>query len=331
MAQAVTVGRVGMPTAPVVRKNFGRELAFGLMRLASRQFPGSWRMSRPRAYAERHLKRWLAAKVPQVPVVCSTKHGFELIIQPGIDKGIERSIWLHGTYEEGTLALFGRLLREGDVFLDVGANIGLMSLHAACLVGRSGKVFSFEPIPDIHRQLEANIALNRAGQVQAFLLALGARPGALPIYAHPEINRGSSSLVTPDGGEPAHVTSIMTLDDFVAREVHAPLRMIKIDVEGWELEVLKGGQATLSGPDAPLLCVECSQLHPMFGGSVVDLFDVIRTANSYRFFVLGGGKSRPSALVEVVGDDQLPTHDNLICIPTRGRNAVDLQTLVTVP
>ena len=257
------------------------------------------------------------------PVACMTKHDFNIIVQPGIDKGVERSIWLNGTYEEGTLAIFSMLLRKGDVVLDVGANIGLMTLHAACLVGETGKVFSFEPMPEIFAQLQSNIELNSATQVHPFSMALGAESGALPIFAHPEINRGSSSLLCDVTAKPAHVTRVLTLDEFVSREVPTPIRLVKVDVEGWELEVLKGAKATLSGQDAPILCVECSELHPISGGSIADLFDFIRRVNGYRCFVLEHGKGRPSDLIEVKNTDQLPQHDNLFCFPISGRNAVD--------
>ncbi len=249
------------------------------------------------------------------PVVCTTNHGFRLIVQPGIGKGVERSIYLTGTYEEGTLAVFSALLRPGDVALDVGANIGLMTLHAARLVGETGQVFSFEPMPDIFSQIESNIELNRAQQVRAYSTALGSQSNTLPLFAHPEINRGSSSLVSNEGAPPAAIAKIMPLDDFVSEEIRRPIRLIKIDVEGWELEVLRGASATLSRPDAPILCVECSELHPLEGGTVADLYTLLASDNKYRCFALKRGKARPSHLVPIPGPGELPHHDNIFCFP----------------
>jgi FkbM family methyltransferase len=238
-----------------------------------------------------------------------------LIVQPALDNGVERSIFQTGTYEEGTLAVFSELLRPGDVVLDVGANIGLMTLHAAHLVGKSGEVFCFEPMPDILEQLSLSVELNDVPQVRICPFALGARPTILPIYGHPEINRGSSSFVHYEERTPAAVAQVVKLDDFVAENIHKPIRLIKIDVEGWELEVLIGAEKTLSRTDAPILCVECSDLHPLQGGTIGDLYAFIIRVNDYRCFTLERGKARLSHLVPISHSDQLPHHDNLFCFP----------------
>lgn len=294
--------------------NLPRELAFAAGRLLSRQFPGSWRVANARAKARQMLHHFVERTIPSKPVVCTTNHGFKLIVQPGIDRGVERAIYTRGSYEAGTLWAFSQLLRPGDVFVDVGANIGLMSIHAARLVGDSGAVFSFEPMPDIFAQFQANIGLNAARHVRAFNLALGSEPGELPIFAHPEINRGSSSLLT--AGTPAtHIVAVSTLDSFAASHIKRSIRMIKVDVEGWELEVLRGGVDTLSGDAAPILCVECSELHGLSGGTLQDMFSEITSSNQYNCFMLEKGKEFPSPFVPITRVEQLPKHDNLFCFP----------------
>lgn len=299
---------------PAPKTHILRETAFAAMRLLSRPFPGSWRLARPRAAVVRVLRQFVALTIPSRPVVCTTNHGFRLVVQPGIDKGVERSIYLLGTYEEGTLWVVSRLLRSGDVFVDIGANIGLMSIHAAQLVGREGAVYSFEPMPDVFAQLQANIALNATNHVVAVPLALGSAAAELPIFAHPEINRGSSSLIAEDR-QPSHVINVSTLEEYADVFIRRPIRLIKIDVEGWELEVLRGMNGILAGDDKPILCVECSQLHGLQGGTLADLYRLVHDTNGYRCFTLKRGKEHPSPFVEVASVDQLPRHDNLFCFP----------------
>ena len=299
---------------PAPRTHIPREAAFAALRMLSRPFPGSWRLARPRAAVARMLRQIVARTVPSRPVVCTTNHGFRIIVQPGIDRGVERSIYLTGTYEEGTLWVFSQLLRPGDTFVDIGANIGLMSMHAAQLVGREGAVYSFEPMPEVFAQLQANIALNGIKHVFAVPLALGSAAADLPIFAHPEINLGSSSLLAEDR-HPNHVVKVSTLDECANVFIRRPIRLIKIDVEGWELEVLRGATGILAGDDKPILCVECSQQHGLQGGSLADLFHLIHDTNDYRCFTLKRGKENPSPLVEVASVDQLPRHDNLFCFP----------------
>ncbi len=104
-----------------------------------------------------HLPRFL---IPAPKGVCTmkTNYGFYLQIDPVKDQGVERSIYYTGTYEKGSLAVLKQLLRKGDSFADVGANIGLMSLYASQLVGTKGKVWAFEPNPETARILKENVA-----------------------------------------------------------------------------------------------------------------------------------------------------------------------------
>jgi hypothetical protein len=64
------------------------------------------------------------------------------------------------------------------------------------------------------------------------------------------------------------------------------LRMVKIDVEGWELEVLKGSKRLLGAPVAPIICIEYSNLHPQKNGRLVDVYDFILSVNEYRLYKL---------------------------------------------
>jgi FkbM family methyltransferase len=207
------------------------------------------------------------------------------------------------------------ILKENDFFIDIGSNIGLMSLHAAKILGGSGRVLSFEPQPSTYDILRKNIKLNHFANIEAVNIAIGSTNGTVDIYDNMEINRGSASLIKPNHTESSNQISIKSLDKYLEEHrINCNINCIKIDVEGWELEVLKGANKTLSGLNAPICIIECSTLHPTYGGARQDIYTFLRNANSYRIFRLARGKEIPSKLIEIGHKEDLPKHDNLFCL-----------------
>lgn len=158
----------------------------------------------------------------------------------------EAMVWL-GWEEREELEVLVRLLRPGDTFVDCGANIGLWSLVAAPLVGGGGRVIAFEPNPDSATRLTDHAAQSPAIRVHA--TALSEEPGLLSLDPgeHHNLTR-----VTSDGSIEVEAT---TLDLAVDGPVHG----IKLDVEGHELQVLKGAHRVLS--TRPWVVVEFNTLH----------------------------------------------------------------------
>lgn len=166
-------------------------------------------------------------------------------------------------YEPEMALAIRRLLRPGDVFLDVGANIGFFSVLAGFIVGQTGRVAAFEPHPDALATLRAAIAVNGLGGiVEVVEAAVGNAAGAVRFFLSDD-----PVLSTLDPARsPArdHFTfdrSIevrqLTLDDWLAeRQELAPrIRAIKIDVEGAEADVVAGMRRTLAAcPQAAILC-----------------------------------------------------------------------------
>jgi FkbM family methyltransferase len=289
-------------------KDIYLRLSHELNRLKYVPFPGA-------GTAGRLLARMIPRPAPPGPCVVRTIHGFLLAIDPGADSGIERTLFDQGTYEEGTLRVMSYLLRAGGTFVDVGANIGVMTLYAASTLLGKGRVLAFEPLPGTYDILRRNLELNEFGNVEAVRMALGSTSGIVKIFDNMAANRGSSSLIAPDADAGGHETPIERLDDYLsARPETGRIACVKIDVEGWELEVLKGATETLSGAVAPSCIIECSHFHPTQGGSPRHIFDFFREVNSYRIFRLQAGKERPSKLVEVRHAQDLPEHDNLFCL-----------------
>lgn len=131
-------------------------------------------------------------------------------------------------WEQPVVTAFAEAIRPGDVVYDVGAWIGPYTLLASKLVGPAGRVLSFEPDPVAREQLERNLALNGAGNVTVFPIALSDRTGSARLSGG-----GSEAVVRDDVGD-VEIRS-ESLAGFVARE-GAP-DVIKIDIEGGELRL----------------------------------------------------------------------------------------------
>jgi FkbM family methyltransferase len=153
-------------------------------------------------------------------------------------------------------------LRKGDVYLDIGANIGLFTVIAARKVGSTGRVYAFEPIAATYDRLQQNIALNRYRNVSSYKVALSDAAGQAEMTISTDGFDGRNSMAKPTGGEQfaLETVSLSTLDAFVAEhDLAGRITMVKIDVEGWENHVLAGASRTFSAPDAPLLHVEFTE------------------------------------------------------------------------
>ena len=247
----------------------------------------------------------------------ATRYGFDLTIDPGAGS-LERFLYDTGIYEAGTLELMRDVLRPGDVFLDVGANIGLMTLTAALRVGERGHVYAFEPEAGACALLRGNVSMNGLTNVTVVESALGASAGTATIHERETLGRGSATLVEDREQHSAgSEVTIDAIDRFHASIHFQPLRMVKIDVEGWEYQVLKGGESLFSSPEAPIVCIECSRLHPLEGGTVREMLDWLTGVKAYILFTLRGGKNVPSPLVRVGNEGLRSNHDNVFCFLER--------------
>lgn len=180
------------------------------------------------------------------------RHGYMLYNQN--DGVIGASLERYGEFTEHEIEIFAQIVKPGDVVLDVGANIGTHTVALARLVGPTGAVYAFEPQRLIFQTLCANLALNSLTNGHAFNMAVGAAPGTatLPVIDPTGLNNfGGVSLKAANQGE---VVQVAALDDLEL----AACRLIKIDVEGMEREVLSGAAKTLER-FRPILYVENNQ------------------------------------------------------------------------
>jgi FkbM family methyltransferase len=152
----------------------------------------------------------------------------------GSELGAYLEINLDRAYERAR----GFAAGEGDVVVDVGANVGVYTLRQAL---RGARVYAFEPDPDAFRRLERNVAANRPpGHVEIFGLALGASPGRASLA------RSGATVLTRVLPDAEGEVDVATLDQVVGRLGLSAVDLLKLDVEGSEAEVLRGGIEALA-------------------------------------------------------------------------------------
>ncbi|MGO9449514.1 MAG: FkbM family methyltransferase [Candidatus Binataceae bacterium] len=210
------------------------------------------------------------------------------IIQRGVGKGLRfnpgRSDggYLLGTTEPGVQMALQLLLRPGMSFYDLGANVGFHSMIAARLIGPSqGDVVSFEPVEENARQLRHNIELNGFRRVvvrQEALADVDEEEGRFLISDEPTFGMLASTGKEPTRCIGSIKVKVRRLDDVVARNALPAPDVIKIDVEGAEVDVLRGGGEVLR-KYRPVLLME---LH----GTNHDIADLLGAAD-YTIAVLG--------------------------------------------
>lgn len=195
----------------------------------------------------------------------------------------ERMTFFLGRYYElGVLETLDLLLHPGDRFVDVGANIGMITLHARSLVGDDGRIDCFEPNPDCVAAIHANLILNGITNVVIHPCGLGDRAG--PMILHLTSEHTGTATLADTGEDTVRKFSVdVEVGDEALRE---PPRVIKIDVEGFELQVLRGLRRTLAD-SAPFVITEVieSQL-ARAGSSTSDLVDLF-AKQGYRAFGIG--------------------------------------------
>ncbi len=155
-----------------------------------------------------------------------------------------------GSYALLVVEAMERLLKSGDVFLDVGANIGYLSAIAAGLVGARGQVHCFEPVPAYFERLRRLAELNPDYTIIPNCCALGEAATATEIYITRE--PGQSTLV-PSYQPAQEIVStlkvpVVRLDDYIERHKIERPALIKIDAEGFELPILMGLESFFNDP-----------------------------------------------------------------------------------
>ncbi len=212
-------------------------------------------------------------------------------------------------FEKEETDFLTKILKKGDIFVDIGTNVGLFSLIASKIVGNEGKVLCFEPAPLTFSRLKENINLNDFENVDFRNIGLSDKNGELTFYvsnnghdawnsfAPSQDNKLDSSIQVP----------VSTLDIELTNIDKTKIKLVKIDVEGWEKFVLNGGKEFLINFN-PIVMVEFTEENTFNAGyPVCEIYDIMQDFG-YLWYRISNGE-----LVKEIKKSHYP-YDNLIAI-----------------
>ncbi|HLK06209.1 MAG TPA: FkbM family methyltransferase [Candidatus Acidoferrum sp.] len=169
---------------------------------------------------------------------------------------------LNGAFEEDEVGFVQRLLRPGQTVLDVGAHHGFYSLLFSKCVGPSGKIFAFEPSPGEREKLKFHLKLNSCSNVRVEVNALGSAVDDLDLYVVKGVEDSCNSLRPPAVTDPTEKVRVhvSTLDEFLNSRSLTEVDFVKVDIEGAELDFLRGARKIFSLSKRPVFMMEISDV-----------------------------------------------------------------------
>jgi FkbM family methyltransferase len=227
---------------------------------------------------------------------------------------IDSKIYYHGDYERFSLGWVRQSVCPGMICFDIGANIGYYTLHLSRIVGNTGRVFAFEPTTWAFQKLQRNLSLNDPENITIERLALSdseefEKPlEGFAFQASWPIDKSSQGNVS--SGDTANFT---TLDRYIKDNDIESLDFVKIDVDGYEEKVLKGGKSTIERFRPYILIEVCPHALSIVGASVGNLLKHLEELEYSFMFV--EEPQKPLKIEEIDLLATLKKSINLVCIP----------------
>lgn len=203
----------------------------------------------PQSAAER-TALWWGYRYKPAPAIAKLRSGALANITE--NDHLQLLLYYCGEFEPECLHLMKRYLRPGATVLDVGANIGLYTIEAAKAVGSSGKVISIEASADHARTIERNVKLNGFSNVSLVSTAVGEDDGTAILSLPAGGNYGMFTLGKVSGTASGEV-QIRKIDDILKQQGVVAVDFIKMDIEGSELQALRGAIKTIGHSRPPIL------------------------------------------------------------------------------
>lgn len=301
------------------------------------------------ALAYRSLAARVVGATGEDDVVVATTFGARMRIRPQTDLVTSRALLADGVYEREISEFVGHSLETGDVFIDVGANIGAHTLRAAAAVGQTGRVVSFEPNPTIRSRLVENVSINGYSNVVVQPVAVGTDPGSFKLIVSPghpgsgfirpaseatqtyvdDFSRsqvdnrdiwalplpGATTVAGPSAALSAEVfdVEVRPLRDAIHDSMIGRISLVKIDVEGAEMDVLNSCKFLLNGTKPPNFIIEYED-RPWAGGRRDDIFGFFPDDQWQKFVVSWDEENRRLTFNRLRSPQVRSKFENLIVI-----------------
>lgn len=248
----------------------------------ARRVPQLWR-SRLLGAVERQLRE----QFPVVPDKLYRVLGHQMYLDPRTEHGLG---YITGTFEQDVTKIFEMYIRPNTIVLDVGANVGFYTLLAASLVGEGGRVYAFEPQPDVRALLVRSVAVNGyKARCQIVPLGVSNKAGTATFYLG---SRDSiyASLFANQNTEGTVIIETVTLDKFFAMEGWPSVDLIKMDIEGAEKYALEGMiELSRRNPQLKLILEYGVHTAHQAGYAQIELAKVLSELNFSKGFWIEGG------------------------------------------
>jgi FkbM family methyltransferase len=221
-----------------------------------------------------------------------------------------------GNFEEAERQFVERFLKPNMIVLDIGAHHGFYTLLASHKVGPTGQVIAFEPSPREYKRLLWHLRLNRRKNVLAEPFALGSHEGTTQLFLVRGRDTGCNSLHPPKTADPAFPVQvpIVRLDDYLERQGITHVDFVKMDVEGAELEVLRGATSLLSRKPRPVWMMEVQDIRTeAFGYSAKEIVEFLWERDFHWFKITQQGKLLPLSDLSELRDW---SSYNFVAVPT---------------
>ncbi|HQW16558.1 MAG TPA: FkbM family methyltransferase [Bacteroidia bacterium] len=205
-----------------------------------------------------------------------TRHGinYQLQINDYLDHGIY--FGMHDLSDFSRTSLL-KNIQAGMIVFDIGANIGDSVLQIAKKLNGTGSIYAFEPSPDVFQRLNRNVSLNNFNNIETFNLGMADVESQLSFVVEDK-NHSGGAFISKDANNAIKV-AVTTIDKFVAEHNLSKLDFLKIDTEGFEVFVLKGGVNTFRNFKPKMFIEVSDSLLKRAGSSAKELIQILNELN----------------------------------------------------
>jgi FkbM family methyltransferase len=245
---------------------------------------------RGRGFVPRHIGKLYGR---DADYVIETAHGARLRMDMNNLEVYAPIYNAQGRWEPHVVGTCVRMLRPHEVFFDIGANAGMVTLETRALVADSVRIFSFEPQPTLAESLRRSIAINGYRNIDVFECLLGDEDGRTELFLTSHAIH--ASMIPREKSFQKISLPLHRIDALVKSGECALPDIVKIDTEGAEQKILRGMAETIRSA-APSLVFEADENMARFGYSGEDLVEFLRSLHDYRIFsILPNGQLKPWA------------------------------------